>query len=166
MPIYEFFCPDCNTLFSFFSRKVNTAARPLCPRCRKRKLERQVSLFAHTGRATEGGGADDLPVDDARMEKAMESLAAEAEGMNEDDPRQAARLMRRMSDMTGMEFGSGMSEALRRMESGEDPEKIEQDMGDVLEGEEEPFAAPGEESASRGGPRRPRPKRDETLYEM
>ena len=30
MPIYEFFCPDCNTVFSFYSPTVNTRKIPLC----------------------------------------------------------------------------------------------------------------------------------------
>jgi putative FmdB family regulatory protein len=46
MPIYEFYCPDCNTLFNFFSRTINTAKQPTCPKCRTRTLERQMSAFA------------------------------------------------------------------------------------------------------------------------
>ena len=43
-------------------------------------------------------------------------------------------------------------------------EKIEEEMGDVLESEDEPFIMPG---AKGGGRRRPRPPgRDETLYEL
>jgi len=50
------------------------------------------------------------------MEKAMQTLASEAESINEEDPRQAANLMRKLTDMTGLELGPGMTEALRRME--------------------------------------------------
>ena len=61
-------------------------------------------------------------------------MAGEAEkNLNEEDPRQAARLMRKSSSMTGMELGEGMQEAMKRMEAGEDPEKIEEEMGDVFE---------------------------------
>ena len=28
MPIYEFYCPGCYTVFTFFSRKINTTTRP------------------------------------------------------------------------------------------------------------------------------------------
>jgi hypothetical protein len=41
--------------------------------------------------------------------------------------------MRKLFSATGMPVGGGMEEALRRMEAGEDPEKIEEEMGDVLE---------------------------------
>ena len=43
--------------------------------------------------------------------------------------------MRKLFDATGLPVAGGMEEALRRMEAGEDPEKIEEDMGEVLEGD-------------------------------
>jgi putative FmdB family regulatory protein len=164
MPIYEFYCSDCNVIFNFFSRTVNTAKRPKCPRCKKKRLSRQVSLFSFTGKAKEGGELDDLPIDESKMERAMEALAGEADKINEDDPRQAADLMRKLIDMTGLKLGSGMEEALARMEKGEDPEKIEAEMGDLLEGEE-PFELPGKHA---GDPKTKQsaPMKDETLYDL
>lgn len=162
MPIYEFYCFRCNTLYSFLSKSINTTTRPRCPRCKKPKLERQVSAFAMTGKAREDDGMGDLPFDESKMERAITELAGDAEGINEDDPRQAARLMRKFSQMTGMEFGAGMEEAIGRMESGEDPERIEAEMGDIMESED-PFILPGKRG---GGVGRQPPRRDETLYEM
>ena len=165
MPIYEFYCEACNTIFNFYSRRIDTSSLPQCPRCRKRKLQRQVSLFAATGHAREGDGnvAEDgmPPIDDARMERAVETLASEAEHINENDPRQAAQLMRKFSKMTGMEFGKGMEEAMHRMEAGENPEQVEKELGDAIE-KEEPFIVTG------AGKKRahPAPQRDVTLYEM
>ena len=164
MPIYEFYCPDCNTIFNFFSRTINTTKTPTCPKCNKRKLERQMSAFAFTGKAKEGGEDDDLPFDESKMEKAMQMLATEADQINEDDPRQAANLMRKLTDMTGMELGSGMEEALRRMERGEDPEQIEAEMGDLLESED-PFLINGKKGRGAHGAKRA-PIRDETLYDL
>ena len=67
--------------------------------------------------------------------------------------------------MTGMELGSGMEEAIRRMEAGEDPDRIEAEMGDILE-EEDPFGGKplkgGREMAKKHLP----PAVDETLYEL
>ena len=59
MPIYEFYCPDCNTLFNFFSRTINTTKKPKCPRCKTRTLERQMSAFAFTGKAKESDDGED-----------------------------------------------------------------------------------------------------------
>lgn len=160
MPIYEFYCTPCNTIFNFFSRSVNTTAAPACPRCQA-PLERRMSLFACIGRAAENDENADLPIDESRFTDAMGKLAAEAEGLNEEDPRQAAGLMRKFSEMTGVKLGDGMQEALRRMAAGEDPDSIEADMGDILE-QEDPFA-PGGGCAKR---RRATPLRDETLYEL
>lgn len=163
MPIYEFYCSKCNTIFNFFSKTVDTKKVPNCPKCKDAKLSRQVSRFAVVGRASESGD-DDFPVDEARMEKAMEMMARETEGINEDDPRQAARLMRRMTEMTGMELNQGMEEALRRMERGEDPEQIEAEMGDLI-GDEEPFLFSGKKGGRSGINKRP-PRRDDRLYDL
>jgi putative FmdB family regulatory protein len=164
MPIYEFYCQHCNTIYNFLSRTVNTEKIPDCPKCKEVKLQRKVSLFATiSGRKDDGtADADMPPIDEAKMEQAMGMLAREAERMDEDDPRQAAILMRKLSDATGLRMGAGMEEALSRMERGEDPEKIEEDMGDLLEGEE-PFLL--EPKAIRGS-RTPKPEVDETLYEL
>jgi putative FmdB family regulatory protein len=164
MPIYEFYCRRCHRLFNFFARSVNTSAIPHCPRCKKTPLTRQMSLFAVTGRAKESQGNEDAPIDVSRMEKAVQVLASEAERVKEDDPRQAADLMRKLSRMTGMQLGQGMEEALNRMEQGEDPEQIEAQMGDLLE-KEDPFVMP-EKAAGIRVSRSAAPSRDETLYDL
>ena len=164
MPIYEFYCPDCNTIFNFFSRTVNTRKKPLCPRCKKVRLTRQMSAFATTGRASSEDEMADLPFDEQKMEKAMGMLAAQAETMDENDPRQAADLVRKLTDMTGMELGPGMQEALSRMESGEDPDKIEAEMGDLLENED-PFTLAAKKGRARDNAK-PAPEHDETLYDL
>jgi len=164
MPIYEFYCDRCHTIFNFFSRTVNTQTTPVCPKCKKTKLSRQVSMFAVTGRAKEDGDMDDLPFDESQMEKAMQMLAGEADKINEDDPRQAAQLMRKLSSMTGMALGDSMEEALSRMEQGEDPEQIEAEMGDLLEGED-PFTFKNKKGRL-AADRQRAPMRDETLYDL
>ena len=161
MPIYEFYCSKCHAVFSFLTRTVNTSKRPGCPRCGKPRLERKASAFAVTSGRPDPAGEDGLPgLDEGRMERAVTELAHDAVGLGDDDPRAMARLMRKLYDDTGMGMGEGMQETLRRIEAGEDPDRIEQDMGDVLE-QEEPFVA--------GGGLRHRlepPDVDDTLYEL
>ena len=171
MPIYEFYCADCHRVFNFLSRAVDTTKRPACPRCGRPELPRRPSLFAISRglkEAAKSEGSGDA--DESRLEKAMESLAGEMAGLNEEDPRQSVRLMRKLYQAAGMPMGAGMEEALRRMESGEDPEKVEQEMGDV---EENPFGmegagTPPEAQGGLKGLRRRflAPSMDSTLYEL
>ncbi len=136
MPIYEFYCDDCNVIFNFLSNRINTSTKPDCPRCGKKELKRQMSTFATIGKAEEDGSTPMAGMDETKMEEAFGSLMAEAEGMNEEDPRQMATLMRKFTEKTGMNLGDGMEEAISRMEKGEDPDLIEKELGDSLEGDD------------------------------
>jgi len=182
VPIYEFYCADCHTIYNFLSRRVNTTKRPSCPKCGRPKLERKVSRVAigrggkkddsEGGEGGEGEGDDfDLPpgVDEKKLERAMMELASEAEHMDENDPRQMAQLMRKLSQATGLQFGGAMEEAIRRLEAGEDPDAIEEDLGDLLDEEEPFFQEPSGEKKKklRGIVRRLRPPNvDENLYDL
>lgn len=164
MPIYEFYCPDCNTIFNFFSSRINTDKRPDCPKCGRKELRKQMSTFATIGKAKEENGDDPLAgLDESKMEQAFESLMRDAEGINEDDPRQMANLMRKFSDKTGISLGEQMEEALSRMEAGEDPDQIEQEMGDLLDSDDA-FTLEAMKKKVRSGPRPP--VHDEKLYEL
>ncbi|PIE56625.1 MAG: hypothetical protein CSA34_03150 [Desulfobulbus propionicus] len=163
MPIYEFFCEKCNTIFNFFSRRVTTDRRPSCPQCGKPELDKMMSTFAAIGRARE---ADDDPLagmDETRMEQALAGLMREAEHLKEEDPRQMASLMRKFSDQTGMQLGEQMEEALSRMERGEDPAQIEEEMGELMDGDDA-FSFAAIKKKAGAGP--PPPRRDEHLYEL
>ena len=136
MPIYEFYCPDCHTVYSFFARRVDTQTVPPCPKAKRHALQRQMSRFAiSTGRqeAAQGAGVGENDAQDAQMEQAMMQLASEMEHVSEDDPRALARMMRKMVETSGMNMGEGMEEAIRRLETGEDPEQVEEQLGDVLD---------------------------------
>lgn len=137
MPIYEFYCRDCHTIFSFFSPTIGVERAPGCPRCARRELERRPSTFATLRRRdsadgeTEGDEGDDpfAGLDEERVERAMESLAGEMERMGDsEDPRALGSLFRRFGDLTGLEPGPRMQEALRRLETGEDLDAIESDL--------------------------------------
>ncbi len=163
MPVYEFYCPDCHTVFNFLSRAVDPDKRPACPRCSRPDLERQVSRFA-VSRGLKEADEPDLPpgMDESKLEQAMEALAGEAEGLDENDPRQMAAMMRKLYDATGLPLGGGMEEAIRRLEAGEDPDAIEEQLGDVFENED-PFSVEGMKKFRH---KHLPPKHDETLYEL
>jgi putative FmdB family regulatory protein len=168
MPIYEFYCPDCHTIYNFYSRRINTEKTPGCPAAGGgHRLERQVSLFSISrGRREDEGGDDVLDnIDESRLEQAMMAMSGEMENIDENDPRQAARMMRRLFDSTGLKLSGGMEEAISRMEAGEDAEQIEADMGDLLE-EEEPFAVKPHRLLDDLRRRYLPPRVDETLYEL
>jgi putative FmdB family regulatory protein len=167
VPIYEFYCRDCHTVFSFLARSPAATKRPACPRCKRPDLPRKPSAFAiSSGRKdSEGDAGEGLPdFDESKLERAVASMAGEMESLDESDPRQAARIARRLYEAAGIPVTGGMEEAIRRMEAGEDPESIEAEMGDVLE--EDPFSnAPGKRLAGLRRKTLP-PTVDTTLYEL
>jgi putative FmdB family regulatory protein len=141
MPIYEFACPKCRKIFSFLSKRLNPDHLPVCPKCGNEKLEKQISRFAMTRGLSEPGAGDEMAgdegpmpdLDDPRMARAMAEMEREMEHMDENNPKHMAHMMRKMKDL--MPPGSMPKEldvAIKRLEAGEDPEKIEQDMGDLL----------------------------------
>lgn len=169
MPIYEFYCSDCHTVFNFLSRSINTTKRPACPRCGRPELERRVSRFAISkGRSdTPTPESEGLPagMDESKMEQAMEELARDADGIDEENPQQMARMLRKLCESSGMPFGGKMEEAIRRLESGEDPDKIEEELGDFLD-EEELFPGGGGGGLRGLSHKRKPPRVDETLYDL
>ena len=180
MPIYEFYCPDNRKIYSFLARSLAYAGKtPRCPDNPKLRMERMMSSFAVTGRAKE---KPDAPPggdpNDAKMEAALAQMEREFMSMDSDnpDPRQLAGLVRRMNTISGESMPAEADEMIRRMEKGEDPEKLEEEYGDTLgdpEGSENdapPGAPEGQETglgvlAALRALRR-RPVRDPVLYEM
>lgn len=169
MPIYEFYCPDCNTLYSFFSARIAPEAAPACPRCARPALERRPSRFATPRRGAENpeGESDDLfaGLDESRLEGAMEQLAGEIGDLDSEgpqDPRQVSRFLRRFADLTGLEAGPKLKEMLERLDRGDDPDALEAEMGGG-EGDEDLGELFKLKSAALARRRR-RPKVDETLY--
>ena len=134
MPVYEFYCADCHTIFNFLSRSVSITKTPVCPRCARQELEKQVSLFAISRNLEEP--PEGMPnIDEAKIEQAMMALAGDMEKMDEDNPKAMADFMRKFSQMTGVALGEGAEEALNRLEAGDDPEQIESELGDLFDGD-------------------------------
>jgi putative FmdB family regulatory protein len=139
MPIYEFACPKCRVIFNFLSKTVKPDRKPSCPKCGSRKMTKQVSQFAMTKglkESSDGDGSepDNMPdFDDPKIMRAMGELERDMAHMDENNPKHMAHMMRKMKDMLpeGM-IPKEFDIAVKRLEAGEDPEKIEEDMGDVF----------------------------------
>ena len=72
-------------------------------------------------------------LDDPRMARAMMEMERDMEHLDENNPKHMAHLMKKMKDlMPPGTIPKEMDIAIKRLEAGEDPEKIEADMGDVL----------------------------------
>ena len=141
MPIYEYACPKCRVIFNFLSKRVNPDRSPVCPKCGNKKMTKQVSRFAMSRKLKEPAAKtetqDDEPpmpnMDDPRVERAMMEMERDMEHMDENNPRHMAHMMRKMKDVMppGM-MPKEIDVAIKRLEAGEDLEKIEEEMGDVL----------------------------------
>jgi len=168
MPIYEFFSADTNKIYTFFARSLTQGSHtPRCPDKPGGRMERLISKFAVTGRAKEKSDAPDDAAD-PRMEKMMVEMEREMSGMDENnpDPRAMGRLMRKMSEATGQGVPAEMEQMIRRLEAGEDPEKLEEEFGDVFENMDVQDDMPGETVAAGVKAKKARPTRDPKLYEM
>lgn len=154
MPIYEYYCPDNNRIYQFFAKTLAQAeATPKCPDNPNFRMVKMVSGFA-IGKGTRKSAASDEAArapdesggegpdagpggpgdgfDDPRMEAAFNQLEREMESIDENDPRAMGRMMRRMSELTGERLDGEMEEMVRKLEEGQDPEKIEAELGDAL----------------------------------
>jgi putative FmdB family regulatory protein len=110
MPIYEYRCPGCGKRSSRIWMRIPAAAEEqslACPACGAIALARLMSRFSSP----------------KSEERRLESLADDSSlaGLDENDPRGMARLMRKMSEETGEPIEGEDAEMLDRMEAGEMP---------------------------------------------
>lgn len=181
MPIYEYYCPDNHTIYQFYAKTLAQGqTTPKCPENPKFRMQKVVSAFA----VTRGGKSDEAPPpaaaadspDDPRMEAAMDAMEREFSNVDENDPRAMARMMRRMSELTGEKIDGEMEEVVRKLEEGADPDSLEEQMGgaDAAGDADDPYGeGPGAEQTP-GDPKEQRhrfkarsaaPRRDPKLYD-
>ena len=159
MPIFEFLCPSCNRIYSFLSLASTPSRQPSCPKCGASDLSRVPSAFAvgAGGRKAAGETAPAAPEDagDARMESEMMRMLEGIDESDAENPRVMAQLMRRMAEASGEKMTPTMEEMFRRLEAGEDPDTLEEELGPQLEAEM------GDEGGGSGPP-----TRDGGLYSL
>ena len=127
MPIYEYHCQNCQRRFSVFWRTFSSAddEKVVCKRCGSTDITRLVSRVRV------------LKSEESRMDNLADPSSWG--DFDEDDPKSMGRFMRKMMAEIGDEaddLGPEFEEVVDRLEAGQDPESIEQDMPDLLGGTE------------------------------
>jgi hypothetical protein len=89
----------------------------------------------------------------------MNEMGSDIDKIDENDPRQIGRFLRKFGEATGENLGPEFKEAVGRLEAGEDPEKVEEELSEAFGGE-------GEEGDGGGGYGGGGYTRDNTLYDM
>ena len=117
MPNYEYRCLNCRRRFEVFLTYSDYGSRPVaCPHCKSENVQRKIGRV----RVARSG------------ESRLENMAdpSSLEGLDE-DPRALGRMMREMSHEVGEDMGPEFDEVIGRLESGQSPEQIEQDLPDL-----------------------------------
>ncbi|MBE7551162.1 MAG: zinc ribbon domain-containing protein [Anaerolineales bacterium] len=114
MPIYEYYCDDCEERVRLFFRSfAEVDTKPvICPQCGESHLARVISKVAIV--QTESRGQGSL------------SSSGSQPAADQSDPKSLARSMREASQ--GQDFGREFKEVATRLESGEKPASIEKSL--------------------------------------
>ena len=105
MPIYEYRCKDCSKKISIFFRSFSEVEEPKCSNCGSLDVTRLISSFT----VVKGWGdfMKDMPSWDSMTD------------FNEDDPMDAARMLRGWKDEMGGDIGPQGEEMIARIDAGE-----------------------------------------------
>jgi putative FmdB family regulatory protein len=116
MPSYDFRCKSCKQDFTLDYSSIAEAGQddPRCPYCQSAELSRLIRRVAV------------MSGEESRIERLSDP--SRLAGLDENDPRAMGRLMRDMANELGEDAGPEMHEVIERLESGENPETIEQNI--------------------------------------
>ncbi|MGH9339803.1 MAG: FmdB family zinc ribbon protein [Acidobacteriota bacterium] len=115
MPVYEYCCRSCERRFSRFFWRMSDAEGTQC-RCGSADLEQLFSRVAMM----------------KSEESRLESMADPSKwgDIDENDPKSMARMMKKLGGELGEDLGPEFNQVVDRLEAGEDPESIDQSLGD------------------------------------
>ena len=110
MPIYEYYCSDCNKEISilFLSFSEATENNPTCPDCESKKLERLISKVSVSHKTNE-----------------PKKVKSNIKNSDLEDPRSLAGTMNKASRNSKADYGEDFKEVAGRLEKGESPKSIE-----------------------------------------
>ena len=104
MPIYEYRCGACGKKVTVLTLRVSETVSPICEHCGSHQLTRLMSRFAM------------LRSDDDRLD----DLGDDAGGLDENDPKSVARMMKKMGREMGEDLGDDFDQAVEEGLSGDD----------------------------------------------
>jgi len=104
MPLYEYRCLDCKKRSTVLVLRVANQALATCSHCKSARVERIMSRFASP------------KSEEARL-KALADPSNLA-GLDENDPQNMARFMKKMGKEMGENLGDDLSEAMEPDETG------------------------------------------------
>ena len=117
MPFYDYRCETCaKPARLFFSFAAYESADPACPHCGEKTLKRRIRRVVIA------------KSEEKRMDGMMDESMLGA--LENEDPREIGRFMRKMSHEMGEDLGDEFGEVANRLEKGQSPEEIEQALPD------------------------------------
>jgi putative FmdB family regulatory protein len=120
MPNYDYRCLNCKRRFDIYMSYEEYGSKPVtCPHCQSSHVQRRI------GRVRIGRS------DTSRMESLADPAALDS---IDQDPRAMGRMMRQMSSEMGEEMGPEFHEVVNRLESGQSPEQIDQELPELGSG--------------------------------
>lgn len=117
MPNYSYQCLDCQKRFMIFLTYQEYGKKAVqCPYCESKNVTRRLSRVRFS----------------RSEESRLDSLAdpSQLAGI-EDDPKAMGKLLRQMGNELGEEAPPEFDEVVGRLEAGQSPEEIEQDLPDI-----------------------------------
>ena len=106
MPIYEYECSKCRRRTSVLTLRVSEKVDAVCQHCGSSKLSRLMSRFA-------------MPKSEEARLEALSDPSTFGD-LDENDPKSAAKVMRRLGKEMGDEMGGPeMDQAIEELESGD-----------------------------------------------
>jgi putative FmdB family regulatory protein len=121
MPLYDYFCLDCQKHFDVFMTYAEYGARPVtCSHCQSKNVRRRIPRVRVA--KSEDSRMDSL-AGDFSDPSALAGL--------ENDPQAMGRMMRKMGKEMGEEMPPEFDEVVGRLEKGQSPEEIEKELPDL-----------------------------------
>lgn len=121
MPVYEFLCEDCKTVFNFYSSSIDTDTVPCCPRCTSGKMKRQFSVFSTQGKGEE--------YSEKVLCKAFETLI---DSVEEEKAENLAGKLMQFAENSGVDFKQNVDDDIKKYIDGDQSEGLKTKLANYI----------------------------------